>query len=330
MNKNTIYLLLILPGILLLASQVSASSIQTPSSYLVEFGRQEMDQGRVEDAIRDFRKALILDPDHPGAKAELRKLGLPDYIGGAKTADAELIHAQGNINKYQAQIAQLQQDKKDMEERVAQMQQKTDSLSNQYMAKNLELEVLLNKVSGLKTASKETNDKFAKQMNDITQFYIEQNRDLNETVIKQKEDLVNQHIALNRMEQKSGKINNKMIEKKIAALGSQYNRLEKDAEVKMELQRKMIDLFSDYLQIREARLIQSDSKLVSNEIDKVGKERRLLKKMDEVIALQDKLGQYNGRIEDRDKLIVDKNKELEFLRQELYNRSPADQGSTEN
>jgi chromosome segregation ATPase len=330
MNKYTFYLLLALPGILLLASQASAAKMQTLSSYLVEFGHQEMDQGRVEDAIRDFRKALILDPNHPGAKAELRKLGLPDYIGGAKSADAELIHAQGSIQQYQTQIAQLKEDKKMMEQKVWQMQEKTDTLSQQYMAKNLELEVLLNKVSGLKTASKETNDKFAKQMNEITQFYIEQNRDLNETVIKQKEDIVNQHIALNRMDQKTGKTNNKLIEKKITALGNQYNRLEKDAQVKLELQSKMIDLLSDYLQIREARLIQSDSRLVSNEIDKVGKERRLLKKMDEVIALQDKLSQYNGRIEDRDKLIVDKNKELEFIRQELYNRSPADQGSTEN
>ncbi len=293
-----------------LSQPVWAARANTPANYLVDVGRMELANGKVNDAIHEFKKALLLDPTHEEAKAELKKLGVSDerYQGVQSSAQ--------RAKAYQDQIAQLEKDKADMQARLDKAQQDQDQLHEIYVVKNLELEVLINKVAALKQLREKENKQHLKTVDQVAEFYTDQNRDLKTTVDKQKKELVSQEMALYKK-------NTNHIEDNLLNLGYRVNQLDPTTQAKMEVQEKLIQLFSEYLDLREQRFLEVENRAVTNEIDKAKQTKMLVKKMDEIIKLQDNVDRYLSRIEERDQLIADKNKETELIENELYESQKA-------
>ena len=298
-----------------LSSQpVWAAKAITLSSFLVEIGRRNLETGRVNDAIHEFKKALLVDPNYEEAKEELRKLGVPEerYQGAKPSSE--------RIREYQHQVAQLENEKVEMEGKINELQAEQDKLHDIFVLKNLELEVLIDKVVRIKQLREKDRKDQIKQIDQIAGFYADQTKDLKRSVHQQKNEIVNQQIALLMPDGKKS-INESKLEDSLLNLGYRVNQMDPMTQAKTEMQDKLIELFSEYLDLREQRFFNVENQMVFNEIDKAHQEKMLVKKMDEMIALEDNVNRTTQRIEDRDALIVDKEKELELLRSELIDKN---------
>jgi hypothetical protein len=306
-----LYTLLMTAFAAVLSQPVWAARANTPANYLVDVGRMELQNGKVNDAIHEFKKALLIDPAHEEAKAELKKLGVSDerYQGVQSSAQ--------RAKEYQDKIAHLEKDKADMQAKFDKVQQDQDRLHEIYVVKNLELEVLINKVAALKQLREKENKQHLKTVDQVAEFYTDQNKDLKNTVQKQKKEIVNQQIALLMPDGKKS-VNEAAVEDNLLNLGYRVNQLDPTTQAKMEVQEKLIQLFSEYLDLREQRFLEVENRAVTNEIDKAKQAKMLVKKMDEIIKLQDNVDRYLSRLEERDELITDKNKENELIENELY------------
>lgn len=298
-----------------LSSQpVWADKANTPSSFLVEIGRKYLEAGKVNDAIHEFKKALLVNPNYEEAKEELRKLGVPEerYQGAKPSSE--------RIREYQHQVAQLENEKLEMEGRINELQAEQDKLHDIFVLKNLELEVLIDKVVKIKQLREKDRKDQIKQVDQIAGFYADQTRDLKSTVHQQKNEIIHQQIALLMPDGKKS-IDESKLEDGLLNLGYRVNQMDPMTQAKTEMQDKLIELFSEYLDLREQRFFNVENQMVFNEIDKARQAKMLVKKMDEMVALEDNADRYKQRIEDRDTLIVDKEKELELLRSELIDQN---------
>lgn len=298
----------------LLSQPVWAGKAITPSSFLVEIGRKQLEKGKVNDAIHEFKKALLVDPHYEDAKEELRKLGVPEerYLGAKPSSQ--------RIREYQYQVAQLENEKVEMEGKINELQAEQDKLHDIFVLKNLELEVLIDKVVRIKQLREKDRNDQIKQIDQIAGFYSDQTKGLKKTVHQQKNEIVNQQIAL-LMPDGMKSINESKLEDSLLNLGYRVNQMDPMTQAKIDMQDKLTELFSEYLDLREQRFFNVENQMVFNEIDKAHQAKMLVKKMDEMIALEDNANRYTQRIEDRDALIVDKEKELELLRSELIDQN---------
>lgn len=297
----------------LYSQPVWAGKANTPSSFLVEIGRAELEKGKVNEAIHEFKKALLVDPNYEEAKEELRKLGITDErYQGAKSSSER-------IREYQNLVTQLENEKLEMEGTINELQAEQDKLHDMFVVKNLELEVLINKVVSIKQLREKDRNDQLKQIDQIAGFYADQTKGLKSTVHRQKNEIVNQQIALLMPDGKKN-IDESQLEDSLLNLGYRVNQLDPMTQTKMDMQDKLIELFSTYLDLREQRFFNVENQMVFNEIDQAHQQKMLVKKMDEVIALEDNIARTTQRIEDRDELIMEKEKELELLRSELMDK----------
>lgn len=282
----------------------------TPSDYLVEIGQKELARGRIDDAVHEFKKALLINPQHKQARYELRKLGFVDegYSGIKSTSE--------RLMEYHNKVVELQKDKMDMEAKLAKMQKEQERLHEIYAVKNLELETLMNRIASIKTLRDKEKQDQLRQIDQVAKFYADQNKDLQQKVADQKKEIVNQQVALLMPNNKTG-MNESQLEDKLLNLGYRVNQLDPYTQAKLDVQEKLISLFSEYMDLREQRFLEVENQLAFNEIDKAKQQKQLIKKMNEIIKLQDSVDRYLKRLEDHDQVLTDVNNEKQLLQTEL-------------
>ena len=113
MKKAFIYLLISIVTVLLSLNNVSATETSSGASdYLVETGERSLQSGDVQDAIHEFSKALMVDPDNEKAKHYLKQFHLDGGIyQGAQTRESQMGQLVRDIRDYEGQLRSLEQDR---------------------------------------------------------------------------------------------------------------------------------------------------------------------------------------------------------------------------
>ena len=313
-RRNKILHFIILTFFVTLVSKISWAKDATPSSFLVEVGQRELKKGNVADAIHEFNKALLVNPNCVEAQTALENLGVAPkvYSQGYPTVTGQFVEPKSHVKNYQSKIAQLENEKREMENRLKELQAEHKDLYATYLQRDLEMDLLLNKISALKQLSEQDRQRYIDQVNDVAELYNDRSFKP-QPALAQSAEMVSRPTAT-----QDSDVQMKNLETELLKVGDQYRRLKAEATKKIELQNKLISLFGQYLEIRNARINASENKFVLNHIDQVRYQQELLKKTDEVASLYNQVGHYQGRINDRDKIMVEKSKNLELLQKELY------------
>jgi len=110
----------------MISHEAGAETKNGISAYLVELGVSEYEEGKVREAIKEFRKALVADPYNAEAQDYLRQLGVHYTIEpGRRTSLMNGSAMEKHIYTYAQKVAQLEQHKKDIEGRLSQLRRES-------------------------------------------------------------------------------------------------------------------------------------------------------------------------------------------------------------
>ena len=104
---------------ILSSSQSWAEGRNVASDYKVHEGIKAYKNGDIEDAINDFRKALILDPNNKYAKECLKEIGLQDpYIVTYETNSSQIAKLLEENSRYKEKILALTEENANLKKQL--------------------------------------------------------------------------------------------------------------------------------------------------------------------------------------------------------------------
>ncbi len=145
---NPIYSMIIVLTMVAAFPAKPAVAANAMAELLVDTGLRELEKGDKDAAIHEFSKALMLEPDNQEARRQLKLLGLDEGIyADSPTAVGRKSHSNSAVNRYRAQIAQLQNDKAQLEQQLQYSQREIEEPSPRLLreAYKLEQEVIQTK-----------------------------------------------------------------------------------------------------------------------------------------------------------------------------------------
>ena len=119
--------------------EAASSTTKDAADYLVEVGEMALRGGNAQDAIHEFSKALMIDPDHQEAKAYLRQFGLKAGIyTGAVTRESRLADLAHGVRRHKKDINKLQEERTNLERRVMLLEDVMERKGDHKLLKDIE------------------------------------------------------------------------------------------------------------------------------------------------------------------------------------------------
>lgn len=119
-------LCLSIPSAIFAQEEAIPISQDSASAYLVTLGQRAQQKGRIQEAIREFSKALMLDPTNQQAQKRLQELGVSQDMLSARTTNPAELSNQIKVN--QEQINQLIQEKIFLEQELTNLKVENNRL----------------------------------------------------------------------------------------------------------------------------------------------------------------------------------------------------------
>ena len=309
-------------------SQTSYAEPQnTPANFLVDVGKDHYAKGQKAEAIHELSKALILDPENAEAKKYLHKLGVEEGLYTSKrTSTDQIADLSQHVNTYKQKIVELERQKKDIEDKFNNLQAERNELYRSNLAKDLEMNLLHDKVNQIKEASLKNKDIHQDQMQRIDEMYKDKDQKLMESVIKKEHLVDSMEVALKEKEAQLKSLNSKfnntidqslLYEDQMAALSEKYRQLKGTIDNRHKTQDQLIRNLADYLYMRGEKMNDIADQLVYKEMDLTRTQHSLLNKMDDLVDLHQTADKYRHQISERDALIDDKDADLRFLQNKV-------------
>jgi len=286
------------------------------SDFLVEVGLNYLEQGRTEDAMHEFSKALMLNPDNQEAIELLNEMGLEEGLyTNVKTRTSEISELAGSIKTYKDMVADLEKQKQDIETKFAQLKTEQNSLYQAKMVKELEAEILNDKIQSFgqdDQGEKQTLDARLKQMEE---FYTDVSRE----AALEKRTYQEQNLALLQQEDqlRSYLSESYLYENQLAELSAKYNALRENVLVKDLKDNALLQDLEEYLYVRRHELDEMADQLVFREIDLLKNENQLTSTLEDLMALQSKVSQYEQALNENSSLLESQEDQLRAYRSEL-------------
>ncbi|MCA9399725.1 MAG: hypothetical protein KC618_08245, partial [Candidatus Omnitrophica bacterium] len=148
-KRNYLYFIFLLLTVLVFSTMRTAQAEMKTSGadFLVEVGIDHYNKGEVEQAIHEFSKALMLNPDHPVALEYLDRFGIRGGIyHGSATQNSQMADLARYVQKYRNQLDYLEYQNMEMEQRMNGLKTDNDTLVKQRQANDLVMERMQNKL----------------------------------------------------------------------------------------------------------------------------------------------------------------------------------------
>lgn len=228
MKKLIILMSLVVLGIFITIS-ASADTRNTGAEFLVETAERFYHQGRMEDAIHEFSKALMLEPDNKKALKYLKDLHIDGGLYGKRpltnlsrvaqfAQDSKRVYEQ--LDEYQEKIENLKKERLTLQNMFDQLYVQKESLDQMNTHQESEIESLRNQVNRLM----EKELQFQEKISQAEKFYIERNKELEERLSKRKE------IAAKSVPAYDTNYDQSRLKEQLKTLEDQYDQLKVDSQ----------------------------------------------------------------------------------------------------
>lgn len=335
MKKNILAIKMIfLCGFLTQASIVWAEN--AAASFLVDIAKSHLEHGQVQEAIHEFSKALLVEPDNQEAKQHLERLGLSQGLYHATlTSQAKEIRARQENEIYKEKLASLEQRNKSIEGQIKELETRQQSLNEENQIKDLESSVVQVKI---KTTAetyeqqlKNKNDKAAKieadylaKVNGLKTKSSTQEKQVEEQrrmVEVKSMELSMLSDKLNQVLSKPLKIEDEAIanhyKAELDSLRREYNQLALELSLQKDKYDHVFKVLEDYIYVRRNELNEVGDRLIFREMDLVKNEHYLLDRLDELVSLHESLENTRSQINEKNDSLNAKNADIELLLKKL-------------
>jgi len=301
--------ILILAVVTLLSVNFSYADIDgMGADYLVETGEIQLEHGNIQDAIHEFSKALMINPTHKKAKQHLQEYGLDKGLyEGIKTSTKTIADMATNVKEYKQQVKALDQKKGELEHRYSELEKEQESLAKATLAKSLEIEEYQKKLDKLEMTI--NNDR----INYTRKLKVEKDRyDINIASLKHNRQSLDQMGKNHTTDDQALKY-----EKDLKELTYKYTQAKEDAYSVKSKRDDFYQALEDHLYIHRHKVGRLEEDILYKEIKLVKLENQLLKALDESDSLHQTNGQYRERLHKRNRLIVEKRKDVAYLKSQV-------------
>ncbi|MBF0386029.1 MAG: hypothetical protein HQL27_09200 [Candidatus Omnitrophica bacterium] len=231
---------------------VEAAERNYPAQFLVEIGKSELKKGKLNDAVHEFSKALMVDPENKEAKKQLEKLGFKEGLySPSVTTASKLIVAHKALASNQDVIDKALKENEDMKKELLSLKTEREK----FLASKMEI---------IESSKGDAYREIAEQI------------DRNLT-------------GLNPEKYKEAVLSNLRYEDKLFRMIKKYDSLKADYKRTYAHQDKLISVLEDYLSLREESLNDSADRLVAKEIDLSRQVTELIKQAEVLDAMLNSL-----------------------------------------
>jgi len=328
MKKTQLFLIIISVLALSLCSLVGVSIAREPApaaAMLVHVGENLLEENRIDDAIHEFSKAMMLDPQNEQAIYYLNQLGVSHSLykgyGTGMTSVAEMGQ---HVLAYQQKMSALEQEKWALEHRFSQMQSERDQLYVSSLKREDKLIDLTAKLANLDSAYQKQGQAHDVQVAQMKDEFSQTQQAYQDMVALDNRANAYRFRDLKEREEQLDYLGDKLFEAQEQALNyeDQLKSLQFDQRFfirkvsdKMAFQNQQVHVLEDYLHMREDTLSGTEAELFRKQIHLTDNEQRLLNMMNDV---RDYVHHYERRINEREDLIVEQNKQITELEQMLF------------
>jgi len=137
MKKLALFLTVIF---LLIPFSANASTGQAGADFIVEVGERALKDGDISEAIHEFSKALMLDPDNKKARWYLAKLHVDQegIYNGARTPEDQMGDMARDLGEYENDLSGLERDRYYLQERVDLLEDAIERKGDHALLKDVE------------------------------------------------------------------------------------------------------------------------------------------------------------------------------------------------
>ena len=307
-----------------------AKSQHEGANLLVQVGVEHYEKGELDQAIHEFSKALMLDPNHSVAKEYLAEFGMEEGLyPGMTTKLTRVADMATQIAEYKKKLVQMEQEKMDLEKKISRLERRDNSEEMVPSHKMKVVNQTLESMSLVSQKSKARPHVTVDNNEDPFELFIRKQRDgwKNTTLPFQHideaipflDDPKNVLLPEDYYESKASSVSNVSV-----AFGSK-NKFSVDSDVidgsghdelldivlaqekllqkheregeklsgfdnTIVYQNTMINVLEDYLSLREERLADAEDELVFAQLDLISNQLGLLYKHEELLDVYNLLG----------------------------------------
>ena len=322
-GKICLFLLILIGG-----TRVSCADTHNEmGEFLTDLGESYYNQGDTQEAIHEFSKALLVDPSNEKAKRYLKELGLDQGLyKGIKTRSSQVAELADQVKGYKQQVTDLEKQRLEIEEQSRQFKEEKDSFIKQNQTKLAKAQELQANVHQMEESHKRHLAERDTQIKQMEKYYQDKSRDYQQTLEQQKSQFTTQlSVQSSALEVKEEDI--KVVKGKLdaligrglgredqaAVLTQKVHQLKKEAQREEKRRDNMFQAVDEYLYLRNDELNDLKNQVVYGELDLVKEEQRRWVRLDDLIELNDSVGQHRYWLNERDAWIEEKNKSLNSL-----------------
>ena len=284
------------------------------ADYKIEFAKASLERGDMDRAINDFKEVLLIDPSNEEAKAQLRKLGLKDdvFMAVSKTQTNSLVE---RVGEYREKVAMLETQKAQIERKLSEIQSQKESLSRANLAKDVERDLLQEKIDLL------TRHMPKQEQAEFKQFVADQKSRQRQLAAKPDAEMTfaEKEAKLNDIKEKFTRMAKEapVYEHRLTALTERYGRLSRDTFNQNADQDHIVQVLEDYLYFKKQVNDQLNNEGLAKAQSYSAHEKMMLAKMQELLALHESVGKYIKFMEAREDSIRKNNSLIATIRNEM-------------
>lgn len=326
-----LFIKMILIAVIGFSVPVGAALAENPAGdYLVELGEKFYERGNLEDALHEFSKALIVDPDNKKAREYMAKHGLTGGLYQKNiTAQSRLVDMAQITEGYKAQVKALNTDIDAIKAQLSKSVGTNESLHKMRVAKELELSLVQQKFNAVDQAMKVKDVDFKAKMAGIEAEYANkmdtlnaQIQDLKEQPVEASENLAaavkNEELVQQLKDQLNSDFHANMdYERKIKSLLSKNEELKEYSQDVYSWHQRTIGVLEDYLRLRELSVNDMQDAVVAKHTDLTSAQSSYFNRVDELVRMHEILSQYLAKLDEREKDMAAKEADVDALRLKL-------------
>ena len=326
--RKIILILTVIPAFFMMtnSSLSLAQSQNDAANFLVDIGERAYREGKIEEAAHEFKKALMLDPNHRKAKQYLENLGIEAGYVSPESYEAKVIHLTQDLKKFEQKAERLEQEKKDTEHRLAHLQSKGEDLYRSNLAKEMELSLVQEKAQKVSSEASYQAQAYEQRTQELKGYYAQQNKIFLDEMGKKSKELSKKVLS----SQKQGvdlalsdtKVNDALdralrYQEQALQLKSENRNLSERLSEERFLRNSLDKINEDYVYIRNQELGRLQDETVAKEIDLTKEQDHHVKYLDQAIEAQESADTLRNEVYTAQEQMSDKNADLAFLKQKL-------------
>ena len=288
----TKYIFIICAIVIGALSNSTISSADTPArsgaDFLVEVGEQHYHAGEMDFAIHEFRKALMLNPDHEKARQYLQELG----VSSTNTYSTDLTHHNEmarlakHIQFQNEKISALTGENDYLAKEFHVVQGKNKDLKEDNLRKKMEIKRLQHNVRENESQFEKLQQDQLDQIQELTSYY--KNAAFEEQIVEIDKEVLQAkyyHALELAMEQ----------EERMAEMVDENQKLHGYVDGQYAYQDHLIRVLEDYVNMRERQITDLRTDVTVAQINEAKAEIELLVKISEMIGMNE---DYRQRLRD--------------------------------